>query len=96
MPHEDFLLRELLDIAEAKSRADWDHTASIVATLAEINRDPARRATPFRPDDFNPWRARKPKRLHTDKDFDVLVNLFVPKEDREHKPTLFERIFEEG
>ena len=31
-----------------------------MALLAEVNRDPKKRSTPFRPHDFNPYAERRP------------------------------------
>ena len=44
-----FTLRELLVMAEGRSRAAWNHTGSMMALLANINRDPKRRSKPYRP-----------------------------------------------
>jgi len=45
-------------MAEAKSRAAWDHTASILALVANIHRDP-KKSRPFVPADFHPHERRK-------------------------------------
>lgn len=33
---------------------EWQHTAWLAALIANCNRDPKKRPTPFVPDDFNP------------------------------------------
>jgi hypothetical protein len=44
-------------MAAAKQRAAWAHTSSILALLANVNRDP-RKHGPFKASDFDPY-ARK-------------------------------------
>ena len=41
-------------MAEARGRAAWAHTASLLAMLANVNRDP-KRTRPFQPADFDPY-----------------------------------------
>jgi hypothetical protein len=45
-------------MAEGRSRAAWDHTAYVVATLANVHRDPKKRPRPYEPEDFHPLRRR--------------------------------------
>lgn len=40
---------------EQEDRMRWNHTSSIIATLAEINRDRKRRSRPYDPAEFNPY-----------------------------------------
>jgi len=40
--------------SEARGRAAWAHTASLLAMLANVNRDP-KRTRPFQPADFDPY-----------------------------------------
>jgi hypothetical protein len=47
-------------MAEAKRQHDWNVASTIMALMAEMNRDRKRRRKPFRPDDFNPYVTRKP------------------------------------
>ena len=44
-------------MAEAKSRENWNHTSTVLAMIANVNRDP-KKSRAFRPDDFNPYAAR--------------------------------------
>ena len=46
-------LRQLFWMAEGKSKDAWQHTASILALIANVNRDP-KKTKPFKPSDFNP------------------------------------------
>jgi hypothetical protein len=48
-------------MGEGRSKAAWLHTSSIVAMLAEINRDPKKRSRPYRAADFNPHLQKKEK-----------------------------------
>ena len=43
-------------MAEGKSQNNWQHTSSIMALIANVNRDPKQRARPFKPSDFDPYR----------------------------------------
>jgi hypothetical protein len=52
-------LRELLDGANARLRAEWDQTATLCWLLAEINRDRKKRRKPFEVDDFHPLVTRE-------------------------------------
>jgi len=45
-------------MAEAKGRANWAHTSTVLALLANVNRDP-KRTRAFRPADFNPFETRR-------------------------------------
>ncbi len=40
---------------EARDKSEWNRTASLLALLANIHRDPKRRAQPFAPADFHPY-----------------------------------------
>lgn len=44
-------------MAEARGRDRWAHTSSVMALIANVNRDP-KKGLAFRPSDFNPY-ARK-------------------------------------
>ena len=41
-------------MAEGRGRAAWAHTSSVLALIANVNRDP-KRQRPFRPADFDPY-----------------------------------------
>ncbi|HPC65344.1 MAG TPA: hypothetical protein P5175_06225 [Anaerohalosphaeraceae bacterium] len=47
-------LRELLWMAEGHHRDAWQHTASVMALIANVNRDP-KKTRAFKPSDFNPY-----------------------------------------
>jgi hypothetical protein len=42
-------------MAEAQASAQWDHTAALLAMLAEPHRDKKKRSRPFTPADFHPF-----------------------------------------
>ena len=46
-------------MAEARQRDNWAHTSVTLALTANIHRDP-KKAGRFKPDDFNPFAAKKP------------------------------------
>jgi hypothetical protein len=46
-------------MAEARRQHDWNVASTIMALMAEMNRDRKRRRKPFRPDDFNPYAEQR-------------------------------------
>jgi len=46
-------------MAEAKRQHDWNVASTIMALMAEMNRDRKRRRKPFKPDDFNPYAQQR-------------------------------------
>jgi len=68
-------------MAEGRSRAEWSHTASILALIANTNRDKRKKPTPFTPADFNPWSKRKDIRIPV-KGVRVLKQVFVKDPER--------------
>jgi len=46
-------------MAEARSREAWNHTAAVMALIANCNRDPKKRGKPFEMTDFHPCHAAK-------------------------------------
>jgi hypothetical protein len=49
-------------MAEGRSRADWGLCSSVLAMIANVNRDAKKRRKPFAPSEFNPFSGRKGKR----------------------------------
>jgi hypothetical protein len=43
-------------MADSRRRVEWRQTASILAMLANLHRDPKRRSRPYEIDDFDPMR----------------------------------------
>lgn len=52
-------LRELVWMAEARQSDLWNHTAAVLALLANAHRDP-KKTRPFNPTDFHPYRRSQP------------------------------------
>ena len=47
-------------MADAVIQERWNHTAQLLATLCEVNRNPKKRRSPFTADEFHPYlRARR-------------------------------------
>lgn len=57
-----------------RDKLEWNRAASIMAILANVNRDAKRRPKPFTADDFSPYGQEKstPREL-TQTDFDQLL-----------------------
>ena len=66
-------------MAEAKSKESWAHTSTVLALIANVNRDP-KKSRPFKPADFNPHTERAVK-IKTS-DLSILKKVFV---DRRNK-----------
>ena len=80
-------------MATARQEADWSRTASIMAMLANINRDPKKRRRPFEAFDFMPEpyaskaraAAGKQRRSHgtpITADNIQILRAFLPKDKR--------------
>ena len=64
-------------MAEAKGKDNWQHTSTVLALLANINRDPKKQKA-FTPDDFNPYRKEPEKKtILKGKDLRILKDVFV-------------------
>jgi hypothetical protein len=74
-------LRELLAMAEAKSRDNWNHTSAILALIINVNRDPKKQRA-VKPKELNPH-ERKPRTILRGKGLRVLKDVFV---DRQVRP----------
>jgi len=70
-----FTLRQIVVMAEAKSRQAWNHTSAILAMLANVHRD-AKKTRAFRPADFHPHR-RAERPTITKVGINVLKQVFV-------------------
>ena len=51
-------LRELLQMVHARQEDQWNHTAAVMALVANVNRDP-KKGRASKPADFHPIRHRK-------------------------------------
>jgi hypothetical protein len=75
-------LRELLLMAEGRSRDNWAHTSAVLALVANVNRDP-KKSKAYKPADFNPH-VRKAAKLKTD--IRVLKQVFVDNRSSQNHP----------
>lgn len=57
----ELTLRQLTMMAEGKMARDWDHTAAIISTLININRDP-KQGKPVTSNECHPFLSRKMKK----------------------------------
>ena len=69
-------------MAEARGRDAWGRMSSLMALVANVNRDP-RRSRPFRPRDFNPYERRRSEGIPiTAANIDLLKQVFVKGDKR--------------
>ena len=72
-------LRQLLWMAEGHHKDRWQHTSSVMALIANVNRDP-KKNRPFKPSDFNPY-LKKTSRpdviVVTKENISILRNAFL-------------------
>jgi hypothetical protein len=68
-------LRELLAMAEAKSRDNWNHTSAVLALIINVNRDPKKQRA-VKPKELNPH-EQKPRTILRGKGLRVLKDVFV-------------------
>ena len=68
-------LKELLIMAEAKSRDNWNHTSAILALIINVNRDSKKRRA-VSPKELNPHEQKK-KTVLRGKGLRILKDVFV-------------------
>jgi hypothetical protein len=68
-------------MAESRSRDEWNRTACTMALLANLNRDPKKRA-PYKPSDFHPL-ERERKAPDGKTGIGILKAVFVDAERKE-------------
>ena len=56
-----YKLRELCQMADGRSKAEWDQTAVLACALYNAIRDPKRKRQPFTIADFHPFETRQKK-----------------------------------
>jgi hypothetical protein len=73
-------------MAEGRGRDEWGRMSSLLALIANVNRDP-KKTRAFRPADFNPYEARKSGGgvPLTKENFGLLKQVFVDRK-KEHEP----------
>jgi len=78
-------------MGEARLDEHWSHTASILALIANVNRDP-KKTGPFKPADFMPPRnPRNPRTGNPEPtiekaDISVLKSVFIKQQPSTHSP----------
>ena len=70
-------VRDLLWMVEANRKEAWQHTSAVLATLANIHRDPKKKPRPFTAADFQPLAAKRAPRNPTQADIRILKTVFV-------------------
>ncbi len=69
-------------MAEAKGQDHWNHTSSLMALIANVNRDP-KKSKVLKPTDFHPHVKGKAKRDKPPKaDITLLKTVFVDRHSR--------------
>lgn len=64
-------------MAQARRQNAWQHTASLMALIANVNRDP-KKTRPFKTSDFDPFAAKTPHGITIDKEtISILRNAFT-------------------
>jgi hypothetical protein len=64
-------------MAEARSREAWAHTSTVLAMIANANRDP-KKTRAFRPSDFDPYSQKnRPAAVVKGRNFDILKMVFI-------------------
>ena len=75
MNPDPLTLRELLAMAEAKSKDNWNHTSAILALIINVNRNP-KKQRPLSPKELNPH-EQKVKAVLKGKGIRILKDVFV-------------------
>ncbi|HUU30836.1 MAG TPA: hypothetical protein VMY69_01895 [Phycisphaerae bacterium] len=69
-------------MADARGRDEWGRMASLMALIANVNRDP-RRCRAFKPADFSPYEARRSDGIRvTRENLRLLKQVFVDRKGR--------------
>ena len=72
-------------MAEARRKDAWDRTSTVLALIANVNRDP-KKTRAFRPKDFNPYERRGKSGMPITKgNIGVLKTVFVKGKRKEGK-----------
>ncbi len=71
-------------MAQSKSQDNWNHTAALLAMMANVNRDRKKKPTPFKPADFNPYAAgtKKMGAAITSENIGMLKEIFTDTKGR--------------
>ena len=71
-------------MTEGRIRQEWNHTSTVLAMIANVNRDRKKRSRPFEPREFHPMeRAKQETGLAVRSgDISVLKQVFVKEKGR--------------
>lgn len=72
----DFTLRELLYMRDGKEEVAWWHTAAVRSTIANSQRDPKKKPSPYTPDDFYP-KPKKKRQADAKVPISILKKVFI-------------------
>lgn len=65
-------------MADGRQRSDWGRMSSLMALIANVNRDPKKKRQPYKPRDFDPWQGEDGKKNKPPQiDLSVLRTVFV-------------------
>ena len=65
-------------MAESRARDNWAHTSSMLAMLANANRDRKKKPMPFKPVDFSPYEAKQKSGVQMNaRNIGLLKSVFV-------------------
>ena len=65
-------------MVDARAEVQWAHTSTVLAMIANVNRDTGKRPTPFKPADFNPLAGKTGKGIALTADnIGILKAVFV-------------------
>ena len=68
-------LRELLIMAESRSKDNWNHTSAVLALIINVNRDPKKHSA-VSPKELNPH-EKKARTILKGKELRILKDVFV-------------------
>lgn len=72
-------------MAEGRTREAWTRTSSALAAIFEVHRDRRKRGRPFRPEEFDPFVARKKRFRMTVKELTPMLASLMGIERQEAK-----------
>ena len=75
-------LRELLIMAESRSKDNWNHTSAVLALIINVNRDPKKHGA-VSPKELNPH-EKKVKTILKGKELRILKDVFIDRKQNEH------------
>ncbi len=74
-------LRELLIMAESRSKDNWNHTSAVLALIINVNRDPKKHGA-VSPKELNPH-EKKARTILKGKELRILKDVFIDRKQNE-------------